>query len=498
VKSKKSKKNVSRWEDDPQFVKWFEHHHDKLTAGRVPNIHLAAKFVRAVKDIFSWFCQAGINIGSFKPEKAMKEAEKFIAEHKRIVHRFEDGYFIKELERDELRAEGERMGNCIHDYRYRYDSNEFRIYSLRDKKNKPHVTLEIDPDGNIVEFAGKQNETPIPKYMEKIIAWKGKKEPDLYGYPRIRLGKNLIRFANGENELTIPTEEGFDISLESEGYANICNSADHGDMKTADFPYKDIYSKQSVYYPPGHEIGYIDFYTEEDDYGNREKTFSYSQGWSISLKNISQDRIVSVSKGLNTKDVFYRSGTTDFIIPLRNSKLRIGSIYESRKKDCVQYKITPTNPYVNVRTPAHIRFDIDKTNGSVIKADFGMAFKSVDENIDGNLECHFDKGEIVSGTFSIPDAAHSTDYNPVLIEFSRDNIDARYSYFFRGRKWGKKKKEKFVKEVKEFVEEFMSHIPQIRERFERDFQKYEKKFKNEIRKAKRFYSRVIDKYLLKK
>jgi hypothetical protein len=51
---------------------------------------------------------------------------------------------IKALE-DALKYEGETMGHCVGGYCPDVVSGQSRIYSLRDKKGQPHVTIEVQP-----------------------------------------------------------------------------------------------------------------------------------------------------------------------------------------------------------------------------------------------------------------------------------------------------------------------------------------------------------------
>ena len=48
-------------------------------------------------------------------------------------------------------------------------ANESLIISLRDEKNEPHVTIEIDSTtGMTIQVRGKSNADPIPKYQKMI------------------------------------------------------------------------------------------------------------------------------------------------------------------------------------------------------------------------------------------------------------------------------------------------------------------------------------------
>jgi len=64
------------------------------------------------------------------------------AEH--TVFEWPDGWTIKELGSDALAREGDLMGHCVGGYCGHVDAGDSHIYSLRDPKNQPHVTFEVE------------------------------------------------------------------------------------------------------------------------------------------------------------------------------------------------------------------------------------------------------------------------------------------------------------------------------------------------------------------
>jgi hypothetical protein len=76
--------------------------------------------------------------------------------------------------RDALRYEGEQMNNCVGGYCGDISSGASRVFSIRDRKGEPHVTIETKPDydnenmSRIVQIKGKQNAAPNAKYMPAI------------------------------------------------------------------------------------------------------------------------------------------------------------------------------------------------------------------------------------------------------------------------------------------------------------------------------------------
>ncbi len=70
-----------------------------------------------------------------------------------------------------LTREGDVMGHCVADYVDEVESGNSVILSLRDKKNRPHVTVELAPyeSGYTIEqIKGKENEPPVQKYWPQV------------------------------------------------------------------------------------------------------------------------------------------------------------------------------------------------------------------------------------------------------------------------------------------------------------------------------------------
>lgn len=81
--------------------------------------------------------------------------------------------------KDALKYEGDTMGHCVGGYCDDVASGRTKIYSLRDAKGQPHVTVEVAPTGGrdyesmrnfpegprIVQIKGKQNRAPNEEYL---------------------------------------------------------------------------------------------------------------------------------------------------------------------------------------------------------------------------------------------------------------------------------------------------------------------------------------------
>lgn len=65
----------------------------------------------------------------------------------RVVAELDDGWTIQQVTTEEgAQQEGDAMGHCVGGYGHQIVSGETLIYSLRDPKNQPHATIEIQPE----------------------------------------------------------------------------------------------------------------------------------------------------------------------------------------------------------------------------------------------------------------------------------------------------------------------------------------------------------------
>lgn len=73
-----------------------------------------------------------------------------------------------------LRSEGEAMGICVGGSTYARDvaRGGIEIYSLRDPSGRPHITIEVDGNEQVIkQFRGKGNTRPKAVYCSKILPW---------------------------------------------------------------------------------------------------------------------------------------------------------------------------------------------------------------------------------------------------------------------------------------------------------------------------------------
>jgi hypothetical protein len=93
-------------------------------------------------------------------------------DEKRIVFRFKkDNYFLYKLTSKDLPYEGKNMNNCVGGKSYQTKVKKGRsiILSLRDSKNQPHITFEINVEArSLVQKYGNSNKNPKQKYEEFV------------------------------------------------------------------------------------------------------------------------------------------------------------------------------------------------------------------------------------------------------------------------------------------------------------------------------------------
>lgn len=87
------------------------------------------------------------------------------------------------ISENDLAVEGNLMNHCVGDYCDQVISGRSEIFSLRDEKNKPHVTLEIEGGNRISQIMGNSNTEPDDEYKAMLKQWFAimqKHVPDLY------------------------------------------------------------------------------------------------------------------------------------------------------------------------------------------------------------------------------------------------------------------------------------------------------------------------------
>ncbi len=84
-----------------------------------------------------------------------------------IVLDFKDGFkLVRLIGENAFKREGALMSHCVGSYVGRQNT---AIYSLRDSRNMPHCTIEVQGQNNINQIKGKGNGSIHPNYVSYIV-----------------------------------------------------------------------------------------------------------------------------------------------------------------------------------------------------------------------------------------------------------------------------------------------------------------------------------------
>lgn len=181
------------------------------------------------KYIFDWAEQTNPNIMNMNlleadeasvqwhRELAQKEVDESLKYKSHdVVFTFPDGWEIIKLQAGDCTPEGEKMGHCSKGYSDEVGRGNTEIYSLRDPKNEPHVTLEMSiPQTDsgikikIEQIQGKGNEEPIDEYKALIKQWFESLKQQGYAFEEIEPDEsidvsNFMEYSDKYDDYGIP------------------------------------------------------------------------------------------------------------------------------------------------------------------------------------------------------------------------------------------------------------------------------------------------------
>ena len=104
---------------------------------------------------------------------------------------FNDGFkFVKLLGENAYKKEGFLMSHCVAGY---YHQKNSEIYSLRDKKNNPHATIEVEINAGCIEqIKGKGNGSIHPLYAGYILQFISKINLEVSPYDLSKFGYQKV------------------------------------------------------------------------------------------------------------------------------------------------------------------------------------------------------------------------------------------------------------------------------------------------------------------
>lgn len=91
----------------------------------------------------------------------------------RVVFTYPDGWHISQVtDAGDLRVEGNRMNHCVGGYCHSVNSGSSRIFSLRDPRNHPKVTIEMDGDSNTIrQIKANSDAMPEEELRLRLAEW---------------------------------------------------------------------------------------------------------------------------------------------------------------------------------------------------------------------------------------------------------------------------------------------------------------------------------------
>jgi len=132
------------------------------------------------RSVVDWAEAEGVDLNQYSAQEALDASEKWAEGREagevpqgRVIFQWTDGWTVQHLTTQaQLDAEGEAMQHCVADY-YSPDDETTHIYSIRDPKGLPHVTIEWNADeGYMPQVKGKQNYEPKWEYLKRAIEFR--------------------------------------------------------------------------------------------------------------------------------------------------------------------------------------------------------------------------------------------------------------------------------------------------------------------------------------
>lgn len=91
----------------------------------------------------------------------------------RIVYNYPDGWHVTQvISKNDLQVEGNKMHHCVGGYCHNVAGGTSRIFSLRDPRNHPVATIEMDGRGNFVkQIKAEFDEKPPQEIRLRLAEW---------------------------------------------------------------------------------------------------------------------------------------------------------------------------------------------------------------------------------------------------------------------------------------------------------------------------------------
>lgn len=177
---------------------------------------------------------------------AKRDADKI--EGVKTVYKFSNGYRVVELVTEKaVQLESRRMANCLvrHNYWDKIQKGTQRHFSLRDKRNDPHVLIEYNvANRKIGQIKGYANEQPNKRYFPMLVEFLEFLQANHLCGDYIELG---IVFVNGQlTTLEDALPKGLELDSVILPVSYGIRHPDVGDIKTRDEIYTNYFTCNSV------------------------------------------------------------------------------------------------------------------------------------------------------------------------------------------------------------------------------------------------------------
>lgn len=278
---------------------------------------------------------------------------------------FDDGYkWVKLSNEQAIDYEGYQMSHCVaSNYKKDILTNKVSVYSLRDAKNIPHVTLMINNETNIVqEIKGKSNHVVKPVYQFYLVELLN----DLPFY----------HIKNSEKDF-IPN-----ISFNSINHQFVfIDDASHSSLDSNDKVYEHL-NFYSHYKIDLKSFNYLSSqYNRPVELFDILKNIESSKFFHVSLNTNNQTIFNNISK-INAKNLLIKNNFTNYQgnkFNIQNSFVQNFKIEHNRNKPIVFTLNTPT--------AKKIEFKVDENKKSHFNA-FNKAFRlnQIDLSINDDMD----------------------------------------------------------------------------------------------------------------
>ena len=144
-------------------------------------VNLTVAFRSNIDHVLDYFTfNPNINISRISVPEAIRQSEEWTKQQNKKasdqedvqgiqeVRKYSDGFhWVKVTSKQALDREGKLMKHCVGSYCDQVSVGSTSIYSLRDKKNEPHCTIELK-QGSINQIKGKANGPVDKKYVKYV------------------------------------------------------------------------------------------------------------------------------------------------------------------------------------------------------------------------------------------------------------------------------------------------------------------------------------------